>query len=388
LTRVLGGDPLALRAGGNPSFWTWGDLGDRRDRQSSRMFCTERLSTGRNWLAALLVLGVIGFIAGELVLRFYFGYHNPLLYQNDSHAGFRIQPNQDIVTPRGRVQINNFSMRYHRDVTQEKPAGVFRILMIGDSTLFGGEYLTNEQTYAGLVESRLNQRYGGSGRSYEVLPIGTNAWGPLHQLGWVEKYGTFHSDLTMVTTPAGDIERPKYLVDGTRYMVRKPVLAWETIGTWGCWYGHRKIGVGNHGPFVSEEETLMQHELGVRAFVDLGKLIKKSCPEVLFESLPQMTWGQVSLEGRLEEGSQFKVCFDRLLPEMRAAGFDVGYPIELFKGKGTQKEIYHDEAHLEVKGHAIYADYLISRILAMSPGFRKYAGLPEPASALAVSVAP
>lgn len=388
LTRVIGGDPLALRAARNPSFWTWADGERRRARQSSRMFCAERLAGGRNWLSALLLLLVTGFVLGELVLRFYYGYHNPLLYQNDSHSGYRLQPNQELSTPRGHVQINNYSMRYHRDVTPEKPAGVFRILMIGDSTLFGGEYLTNGQTYAGLVEERLNQRYGGNGRRYEVFPIGTNAWGPLHQLGWVEKFGTFHSDLTMVTTPAADVDRPKYLVDSTRYMVSKPVLAWQTMGTWGCWFGHRRLGDMNGNSFATHEESMHQIRAGIRAFVDLGKLVRKSCPEVIFESLPQVAYGQVATEGRLEEGSQFKFLFDLLLPEMRAAGFDIGYPMELFKGKGTKKELYHDGAHLEVKGHDIYADYLISRILILSPGFRKYAGLPDSAGALAASSAP
>jgi hypothetical protein len=160
------------------------------------------------------------------------------------------------------------------------------------------------------------------------------------------------------------------------------------MGTWGCWFGHRRLGDMNGNSFATHEESMNQIRAGIQAFVDLGKLVRKSCPEVIFESLPQMAAGQVATEGRLEEGSQFKFLFDLLLPEMRAAGFDIGYPMELFKGKGTKKELYHDGAHLEVKGHDIYADYLISRVLAVSAGFRKYAGLPDAAGALAASSAP
>jgi hypothetical protein len=377
LTRVMGGDPLALRAGNNPSFWAWADSEKRRGGQASRMFCAERISTGRNWLGALLVLGVIGFVLGELVLRFYFGFHNPVLYQNDSHCGYRVKPGQDIATGRGRVQINNYSMRYHSDVKPQKPAGVFRVLLIGDSTLYGGEYLTNEETYAGLIEERLNKRYGAGGRHYEVLPIGTNAWGPLHQLGWVEKFGTFGSDLTMVTTPAADIDRAKHLLDSTRFMAAKPVLAWQTVATWECWSWRRKLGTTNNDFYQNDAEGMLQLQTGVQAFVNLGKLIRKTCPEVMFETLPQMTYGQVAVEGRVEKGSSFERLYGMLLPALREAGFDMVYPINLFKGMGNVEKLFHDEAHLDVKGHDIYADYLISRFVAASPGFRKYAGLPE-----------
>jgi hypothetical protein len=389
LTRVTGPDPLALRAGNNPSFWAWADTEKRRAGQAARMFCAERVAGGRNWLAALLVLGLIGFLAGELVLRFYFGYHNPVLYQSDSHCGFRLRPDQDVVTPRGHVQINNFSMRYHRDVTKEKPAGVFRILMIGDSTLFGGEYLTNSETYAGLVEDRLNARYNAGGQKYEVLPIGTNGWGPQHQLGWVEKFGTFNADLTLVTTPAADVDRPKILVDGTRYMTVKPVLAWQTMFTWACWEGRHWLGTSGGNYYPDEAESMMMIREGVRAFVDLGKLVRKSCPQVMFECLPQISsYGQAALEGRFEENSRYKALLDMLLPDLKAAGFDMTYPITLFKGWKPEDQLFHDGAHLDKKGHDLYADYLISRIVEVSPGFRKYAGLPEPAPAAAAPARP
>jgi hypothetical protein len=97
----------------------------------------------------------------------------------------------------------------------------------------------------------------------------------------------------------------------------------------------------------------------------------------MFETLPQMTYGQVAVEGRVEKGSSFERLYGMLLPALREAGFDMVYPINLFKGMGNVEKLFHDEAHLDVKGHDIYADYLISRFVAASPGFRKYAGLPE-----------
>jgi hypothetical protein len=48
----------------------------------------------------------------------------------------------------------------------------------------------------------------------------------------------------------------------------------------------------------------------------------------------------------------------------------VTYPVGLFKGKSTPAEAYHDEAHLNPKGHAIYADYLVESVTTSSVRFK------------------
>lgn len=385
-TRVMGADPLGRRMANAPSYWHFGAEEKQRTKKTGSMFCVERrTASGKNWLGALTLLAVLGVIAAELVFRFWFGFHNPLLYMHDTDCGYRLRPGQDIRTGRGEVQVNNYSMRYHRDVTPEKPAGVFRILVLSDSTGFGGEYHTNGETYCGLMESRLNAKY--PGKSFEVLPVTVNGWGPHHALGYVRKYGVFNADLTLVAIPAGDIDRPLTLMSGTRYLAAKPSFAWETVAAMACQMVKERIAMGGRDYVHDDAEAYRQHEAGARAFLDLGLLIQeKGCREVIYETPPQETYGQSALSGKIDKEGKFYTYYERIRPKLESAGFVMEYPQTLFAGQGTleKNDIFadggRDGGHYAAKGHDQYANYLLKQLAARSPAFRRYAGLPEPAA--------
>jgi hypothetical protein len=385
-TRVMGADPLGRRLAGAPTYWHFSAGERQRTRKTGSMFCVERRPAGgRNWLAALALLGVIGFIAGELVLRYWFGFHSPLLYSGDADCGYRPRPGQTLQTGRGRVTINNFSMRCPSDVEAKKPDGVFRIFLIGDSTLFGGEYLTDEETYALLLERKLNGEHGGGGRRVEVLPMGVNGWGPLHALGYVNRFGTFEADLGIIAMSAANCDRPLTLMDGTRFPAVKPRLAWEVVFSKIAWEQNRKIatgGTGNYFPAAAESLRLIKR--GEDAFVALGAAMLLTTPEVMQQAIPQITYGMNALAGTIETppgGAPGALPYiERLTPRMLAIGIVMDYPAKLFVGQGTRKELFHDDAHLEVKGHRLFAMYLADRIVRNSKRFRTWAGLPAPAT--------
>ena len=386
-TRVMGADPLGRRLAGATSYWHFAADEQSRTRKTGSMFCVERRAAGgRNWLGALLLLGMIGLVAGELIFRCWFGFHNPLLYMQDSQCGYRLRPDQDIRTGRGAVQVNNFSMRYARDISAEKPDGVFRILILSDSTGFGGEYHTNEQTYAGLMESRLNARDAGGSRRFEVLPVCVNGWGPRHALGYVNKYGIFSADLVLVTMSAGNIDRPLTQMSGTRYLAAKPRFAWETVIVMLCDEVRRRIATGGQDYIHDEEEVFQLHEEGAKAFLDLGQAVRaKGCKEVYFEAPPQLCYDQDAFAATVAKEGKFYTYYQRTRAKLEPAGFVMEYPQSLLKGRGTRSDndIFskggEDEGHYSARGHSIYADYLIGQLAARSASYRKYAGLPEPA---------
>jgi hypothetical protein len=377
-SRVMGEDPLGRRRAGDPSYWQFAAPEPARTRKSASMFCVERRTAGgRNWLGALVLLGLAGLAVSELVFRFYFHFHNPLLYMHDSACGYRLRPNQDIQSARGRVQTNNYSMRYARDVTPEKPAGVFRILVLSDSTGFGGEYHTNEQTYAGVMEARLNERYGTAGKKFEVLPVCVNGWSPHHALGYVKRFGNFNADLALITIPAGDIDRPFSIMSSTRYMSSKPRFALSTVMVMAV--QNVKDRLVYHKDYCdNDEEFEKQLDAGVAAFRDLGLLLKQlGSRDVIYESFPQMTYNQNAIAGTIEKDGFFYRYYERLRPALESAGFMMEYPQTIFKGM-VQDEVLRDTGHLAEKGHSLFADYLIGQLAARSAGFRQYAGLPEP----------
>lgn len=380
-TRVMGADPLGRRLAGTPSHWHFAADEKSRTRKTGSMFCVERRAAGaRNWLGALLLLGIIGIVAAEIVLRVWFGFHNPLLYQNDPDCGYRLRPGQHITTGRGEVSVNNYSMRYPRDITPEKPADLFRILLVGDSTLFGGEDLTDSQTYAALAEEKLNRDY--PGRKFEVLPAGTNGWGPHHTLGYVRRYGTFGADLTIIAMSAGNTDRPRYLADSQRYLVKKPVLALQTVLAKISWDSLRYNATGGTYDYNQGDEQVRRTlETGENAFVETAHEILKTCPECMAEATPQICYGMDALKGEFNMvPNQCALrSFLKIEPRLRALGVPMTYPKDIFVGKGTKEELWRrdDTAHLGVKGHRLFAGYLVARIAEASPGFRKFAGLLE-----------
>lgn len=381
-TRVMGADPLGRRMGGAPSYWHFSAKEAARTRKAGSMFCVERrVAGGRNWLGALLLLGICGIVTAEIVLRAVYGYHNPTLYQNDADCGYRVRPNQHIVTGRGEVTINQYSMRY-RNISPEKPEGVFRILLLGDSTLFGGEYLRDGQTYAALTEDRLHRAY--PGKTFEVLPLSCNGWGPHHLLGSVRRYGTYDADLTIIAMSAGNCDRPRYMADSQRYVVKKPVFALQTV--------FAKLGsdimsfcaTGGTYDYNQGAETVARViETGEAAFVETAQEILETCPECMAEAIPQICYGMNGLTGAFEmvPGQCALRSFQKVQPKLEALGVPMRYPKDLFVGKGEADELWrpNDHAHLGVKGHQLFAEYLAGRIAEASAGFRKYVGAGAPA---------
>jgi hypothetical protein len=379
-TRVMGADPLGRRMANAPSYWHFGADEKARTKKTGSMFCVERHGAGgRNWLGALVLLGVIGLVASEIVLRVWFGFHNPLLYQHDPDSGYRLRPNQEIVTGRGKVSINNKAMRYPRDITDEKPPGVFRIFLIGDSTLFGGEDLTDEQTYPAIAEAMLNKKY--PGKQIEVLPLGTNGWGPHHTLGSVQRYGTYGADLSIIAMSAGNSDRPRYLADSQRYLVAKPRLALQTVVAKLGWDTLRYCATNGTNDY-NQSNALADRtlETGQNAFVQTAQEILKTCPECMAEAIPQICYGMNGLEGTFDliDGACALRSFQIIEPKLKALGVPMRYPQALFVGKGTVEELWRkkDWAHLGVKGHQLFAEYLAGRIEEFSKGFRSHVGLP------------
>ncbi len=93
-----------------------------------------------------------------------------------------------------RVCINSDGFRDH-DYPREKPPGVYRIVMLGDSHVFGwGVYL--DDTLPKLLENELNSRSGT--RRYEVLNMGVPAFGTGDEVALLREKGLFyHPDMTL-----------------------------------------------------------------------------------------------------------------------------------------------------------------------------------------------
>lgn len=143
------------------------------------------------------------FVIVEFVLRIILGLGNPPLSQKDPDTGYRFKPNQNVKRFGKRIKYNQYSQR-SEPITLEKPKGVTRILMTGDSVLNGGIPTDQSKTISELLKARLSS----SGKSVEVLNASAGSWAIGNELGYLRKFGTFQSDVVVLEIGSNDFTQP------------------------------------------------------------------------------------------------------------------------------------------------------------------------------------
>jgi lysophospholipase L1-like esterase len=112
------------------------------------------------------------------------------------------------------IRVNGQGMRADRDYAPAKPAGVRRILAIGDSTTvgFGVEV---EQTFVQVLEDRLKA----AGLPVEVLNAGVPGFGTSEEL--------FHLEQELLARYSPDLVLVSFYENDIKDNVRTPLYRWE-----------------------------------------------------------------------------------------------------------------------------------------------------------------
>ncbi|MEZ4314941.1 MAG: hypothetical protein R3F14_43560 [Polyangiaceae bacterium] len=374
--RLAGDDDLRLRDERLPSYYEPCDAPERKIRHARTMFATEVLRPRRGGIMVWLVTFAVLLGLAELILRAEGFGPGAVLYVPDVHAGYYPGPHQNLDRYGGRVVTNRFGMRAP-EAEERKPAGKFRILMLGDSTLWGGSYIDQDQLYARILDRKLDEIAGGD--DVEVLNMGVNGWGPFHERGFIDKFGALDADLVLVCLPHDDVDREKYSLMSVPYFTvgHPPALALEEVVMHSTWrYRRDKIAFKTFKELRAE-----QRELGIREYERLGAYLqdgtgdaepsgpKPRTPvggsEVFFEILPSRSVGAL---GKVIEPLEPEVV-GKLKERLATHKIEVHYPAGLFVGKGPLDDLYHDEVHLHFLGHALYADFLVEQVTKSSTRF-------------------
>lgn len=105
----------------------------------------------------------------------------------DAKLMWSLQPSmrRDYAGQKPGYCTNRLGLRY-REVSVEKPQGVFRILSLGESTTHGYAVADNE-TYSEQLEIRLNEN--SAGQKYQVINAGVPAWSSFQSLLYLREEG-------------------------------------------------------------------------------------------------------------------------------------------------------------------------------------------------------
>ncbi|MFB3908805.1 MAG: SGNH/GDSL hydrolase family protein [Candidatus Eisenbacteria bacterium] len=114
-------------------------------------------------------------------------------------------PNREAIRSGVVIQTNATGQR-GPDITIPKPAGVFRIIGLGDSFTFGTG-VPFEDTYLQVLERELNARGIEAGRRVETVNFGTEGYNTEQELAYLTEVGAgFQPDLVLVGYLYNDID--------------------------------------------------------------------------------------------------------------------------------------------------------------------------------------
>jgi len=136
-------------------------------------------------------------------------------FQYDSQLGWVNVPGFRGQTYGKRLTINSTGLR-NREVAFEKPAGVGRILVLGDSFAWG-QGVADEDTFATILEKSLAD----SGRKWEVINTAVSGWGTDQEYLYLQQTGfKYAPDIVVVSFYMGnDFENNAF---GLQYGLPKP----------------------------------------------------------------------------------------------------------------------------------------------------------------------
>ena len=152
-------------------------------------------------LLAILVVFVTLLVILEVGLRLVFGLGNPLIYIADEKIGYLLAPNQEVKRLGNKITINQYSMRSN-PIAPEKPDFTLRILLLGDSLANGGWWTAQDETIANLIQAKLSSKLN---TNVEVLNASANSWGPHNELAYLQRFGTFQSQVIVLLLNTDDL---------------------------------------------------------------------------------------------------------------------------------------------------------------------------------------
>lgn len=151
-------------------------------------------------LGAAVTLG-----AAEAGLRWGVGLGDPPLVERDPEVEYRLVPSATYWRFGNRIAINSHGMR-----GPEHPAAAApderRILLVGDSVVYGNHHLDQSQTIAVRLAALLGVRPELAGCRPLAMAAAASSWGPVNQAAFLAETGLLGADLVVHLVSAHDLQ--------------------------------------------------------------------------------------------------------------------------------------------------------------------------------------
>lgn len=305
-------------------------------------------------LSAVLTLLLFAIIvAAEVFLKTFTGLGNPLLYETNPLYGYRPLPNQ-VIKPKGgmgflyaaRVTTNNLGLRATAD-WDANPAQ--KILFLGDSVTYGGQYVNDEQLFSSVAGSVLEGWQVGNG--------GVNAWGVENIVGLVMDYDFSPAEVVVICLIEGDFYRGTTRVASLPVWTTRPDFALRDMFMHNLWRINELARYGSSvdtvTPDAAQQEKIVNR--AARHLKGLVSHLQNSGVRSYVFILPtqEQVVGDEPLDSEVQNAlAKHQVQAVYLLPELRDLEPDVA----------KRRAWFHDSVHLEPPGHLAYGTLLSKRL--------------------------
>jgi hypothetical protein len=280
----------------------------------------------------------------ELFLRTFSGLGHPPLYELSPLYGYRLKPNQVIESKGGmgllygaRLTTNNLGLRA-ADQWNSNPAG--KILFLGDSVTYGGQYVGDSQLFSSLAGHRLPGWKIGNG--------GVNAWGVENIVGLVKDYGFIPAKIVVTCLIEGDFYRGLTRASSMPLWTERPEFALEDLAMNFIWRVNESRYGSSIDPIVQDKAHLDRIvDRAARRLKGLDIYLKQHHVRHFIFILPtkEQVVGGEPPDPRVEKAVKgYKIDADYLLPAL----------LNLEPDGNKRQQWFHDDVHLNLPGHQAY----------------------------------
>jgi hypothetical protein len=266
------------------------------------------------------------------------------------HRMTELVPNLDTVVNGKRIRTNRWGMRDDRDYDLERPAGTYRVVMLGSSHLMGWG-APREALFEALMEERMNKELAGKPwDGYELLNFGVNGYSPICQVTYLKEKGLrFHPDAVWFIAHSND---PYWAMQRLGKSYRKgvppPYPFLQELA--------KKVELDERTPEMWAQRKLTPHWPAIVgwAYEEIAKMAR--------DSGAQPVW--IFMPGILERGPLSKDSLT-LVELAKRAGFHVMLlPPSIYDNvPPDQLAIAPWDAHPNERGHKLLADGFYSAVI-------------------------
>jgi hypothetical protein len=315
---------------------------ERRQRANSENCFTRHPVVTISTLLTIVLL--ICLMALELFLRTFSGLGNPPLYELSPLYGYRLKANQSI-KPWGNMSFlygagmttNNFGLRAAGEWDLNQTG---KILFLGDSVTYGGQYIADAQLFSSVTGSRLHGWQVGNG--------GHNAWGVENIVGFMMDYGFPYAEVVVTCVIEGDFYRGITRASSLPIWTERPRFALQDFLMHFIWKANESR-YGSAGDMVVQDGTHLDKivDRAAKRLKDLDSYLKQHQARHFLFILPTKTEivDGAPPDSRVGQAlRRYEIDANYLLPEL----------LSLEPDKEKRREWFRDEVHLEVPGHYAY----------------------------------